>query len=430
MTTTVHTAPVVVTMTGPAVRDGAVVVTDATVVDVGPRAEVLARHAGARVRAHRGVLLPGLVNAHAHLEYGPGFADLAVAGLPFHSWIAQLTARRQRLTPDAWLVEARGSAHAALRHGTTCVGDVVTNGPGVVAAARLGLQGVSYVEAVGADDARWPAERARVAGLLERGGHRMGVSPHTLFTLSATAFREAAQLGRAAGVRLHPHLAETSEEAEFVLAGTGTVAQAMARMGLEHDLTGRGVGRTPVQHCDDLGGLGPDVHVAHGVHVDAADRALLRERGTAVALCTRSNAILAAGEAPVAAYLAEGSPVALGTDSLASTPDLDLLAEAAATRALARRQGLVDGVDAALLRALTVGGAAALGVAAGTVQPGARADLAVVDVPTWQDDATLDPDDPDRLARTLLDHGPGRCTATVLAGRLVHRAAPTDRIAS
>jgi len=407
---TAHSAPVVLTLTGAPLRDGAVLVDGDRVAAVGPARDVVP--AGVRVRAHRGVLLPGLVNAHAHLEYGPSFADLASSGLAFPAWIAQLTRRRRGKDDTSWLVEARGSVHALLRTGTTCVADVVTTGPGVRAAALAGLAGTSYVEAVGADDASWPVERARLEVLLAAGGRTLGISPHTLSTLSSEAFRDCARLARERGLRLHPHLAETTEEAELVLSGTGAFASALRGIGLVHDLLDVGSGRTPAEQADHLGGLGPDVHVAHGVHLSASDRALLRSRDTAVALCTRSNAVLRAGEAPVAALLAEGSPVALGTDSLASTPDLDLLAEARATRDLARRQGApADGLAELLVRAATVGGAAAMGLSgAGTLVPGGRADLAVFDVPTDGDPYTA-----------LLDHGPGRCTATVVAGRLVHR---------
>jgi aminodeoxyfutalosine deaminase len=411
---TAHAAPVVVTMTGDPLLDQAVVVDGGVVAEVVPTASLPET---VRVRRHRGVLLPGLVNAHAHLEYGPSFADLATSGLPFPQWIAELTRRRRALSADDWLVEARGSAHAALSTGTTSVGDVVTHGPGAVARTRLGLRGTSYVEAVGADTARWEAgERERVEGLLSTLPGELGVSPHTLYTLGSQVFTAAVGLARSRGLRVHPHLAETAAEAEYVLAGTGPLADFPARMGLLFELAGVGAGVSPTAHCDALGGLGPDVHVAHGVHVDAADRALLRERGTAVALCTRSNAILAAGEAPVADYLAEGSPVALGTDSLASSPDLDLLAEARACRDLARRQGCAA-PEEALLAALTVGGAAALGIDAGTVEPGRPADLCVVDVPVEGARTQAD------VAAAVIEHGAGRCTATVLAGRLVHRRA-------
>jgi cytosine/adenosine deaminase-related metal-dependent hydrolase len=353
-------------------------------------------------------MTPGLVNAHAHLEYGPPFADLATAGLPFAQWIAQLTGRRRGMTDTDWQVSARGSAHQLLKSGTTAVADVVTRGPAITVAASLGLQGVSYAELAGVDATGWPAALERLEQLLGIAGRERGVSPHTLYTLSSQVFRDLADLARSRGMRLHPHLAETADEAEWVLSGTGAFAGFVERFGFAFELHGKGAGTTAVQHCDELGGLGPHVHVAHGVHVDAGDRALLRERRTVVALCTRSNAVLQAGEAPVADYLAEGSPVAIGTDSLASSPDLDLLAEARATRDLAVRQGL-ERPEEAIVRALTLGGAQALGQPLGTLEPGGRADLAVFDVPT------------EEPYRDLVEHGAGRCVATVLGGRLVHR---------
>lgn len=411
MTVTLHTAPVVLTMTGPPVRDGAVLVERDRVVAVGRRADLDSAHGTgtARVRAWPGVMTPGLVNAHAHLEYGPPFADLATSGLPFARWITELSRRRRRMTDLDWQVAARGSAHLLLKSGTTAVADVVTRGPALAVAASLGLQGVSYAELAGVDTPGWAAGLERLEAVLAAGARERGISPHALYTLGSQVFRDLVALARSRGMRLHPHLAETADEAEWVLSGTGAFAGFAEVLGWVMELHGRGAGTSPVRHCDELGGLGPDVHVAHGVHVDAADRALLRERQTVVALCTRSNAVLAAGEAPVADYLTEGSPVALGTDSLASCPDLDLLAEARAARDLARRQGL-ERPEEALVRALTLGGAQALGQDVGTLREGGRADLAVFDVPVEGDPHVA-----------LVEHGAGRCVATVLGGKLVHR---------
>jgi cytosine/adenosine deaminase-related metal-dependent hydrolase len=400
---TLHTAPVVLTMTGEPLRDAGVLVEGDRVAGVGPRGSFDVD----RVREWPGVLLPGLVNAHAHLEYGPRFADLATSGLPFSQWIAQLMGRRQGLTEHDWQVEARGSAHQLLKTGTTAVADIVTVGPAVTVARSLGLQGISYGELAGVDARGWPQAWERLEGILGVGA--TGISPHTVYTLSNQVFRDMVDAARRRGLRLHPHLAETSDEAEWVLSGTGAFAGMVERFGFDFELMGVGAGTSPVQHCDELGGLGPDVHVAHGVHVDAADRALLRDRQTVVALCTRSNAVLQAGEAPVADYLSEGSPLALGTDSLASSPDLDLMAEARAARDLARRQGL-ERPEEGLVRALTLGGAQAVGQDLGTLREGGRADLAVFDVPV-DGDPYVD----------LVEHGAGRCVATVLGGRLVHR---------
>lgn len=411
MTLTLHCAPVVLPVASEPIPDGAVLVGDGRVLAVGPRASIAG--ADARVREWPGVLMPGLVNAHTHLQY-TDFADLATSGLPFPVWIRTLTERRYTFSDEQWRESARRGVHEALRTGTTCVADVVTDVAVLPVLARSGLAGTAYVEVVGVESHKWPEARdallAKLAGAPS--GIAVGVSPHALYSLGTEALTGAAGIARQRGLRLHPHLAETVHEVEYVGAGTGPIAEFGRSRDLAYELLDSGSGRTPVEHADDLGLLGNDVHVAHGVHVSATDRTILRERGTAVALCVRSNATLGAGVAPVADYLAEGSPVAIGTDSRASVPSLDLLEEVAAVRDVAVAQGVPPrGLARTLLEAATVGGAKALGRNdLGVIAPGARADLAVFDVPAG--------DDP---YESVVAHGAGRCVATVLAGKLVHR---------
>jgi cytosine/adenosine deaminase-related metal-dependent hydrolase len=407
-----HCAPVVLPVDGEPIENGAVTVEGGAIVAVGPRSEVVT--SSERVREWPGVLTPGLVNAHTHLQY-TGFADLATSGLPFPVWIRTLTERRHTWSAAQWRESVRHGVHEALRTGTTCVADVVSDAVVLPVLARSGLAGTAYVEVVGVESYRWPEARERLLAALASAppGIGLGVSPHALYSLGTDVVRGSAAVARERGLRLHPHLAETVHEAEYVLAGTGPIAEFGQARNLSYELLGAGSGRTPVEHADDLGLLGPDVHVAHGVHVSATDRATLRERGTAVALCVRSNATLGAGEAPVAAYLDEGSPVAVGTDSRASVTSLDLVEELAALREVALSQGFpASGLARRLVEAATIGGAAALGrTDVGRLAPGARADLAVFDVPV-----AGDPYD------ALVTYGAGRCVATVLGGRLVHRA--------
>jgi cytosine/adenosine deaminase-related metal-dependent hydrolase len=397
---------------GEPIREGGVLVEDDRIVAVGPRRELAS--SGARERVWRGVLTPGLVNAHAHLQY-TDFGDLALSGLAFPEWIRALTARRSSFSEVMWQESARRGVHHMLRSGTTAAADVVTDPCVLVPVGRSGLRGISYVEVI-ADDAMWADGRREnlLATLLgASGGRQLGVSPHTPYTVGTAVFEECVALARERGLRVHPHLAETAHEAEFIRHGTGRFAELNRGFGMALELLDVGSGGGPAAYLDGFAGLGPDVHVAHGVHLAAADRVLLRERGTAVALCVRSNAILAAGEPPIANYLAEGSPIALGTDSLASSPSLDMWEEAAAARELAVRQGYAgEDLDRRLVEAVTVDGAATMGglAGAGTLGAGGLADLAVFDVPT----------DGDPYA-ALVAHGTGTCVATVLGGRLVHR---------
>ncbi|MDI2127014.1 amidohydrolase family protein [Yinghuangia seranimata] len=418
MPLTVHAAPVVLTMTGddPArdgvLRDAAVAVDGDRIAGVGPVGEVAGRFPDARVRRWPGVITPGLVNAHAHLQY-TDFAHLASSGLPFPEWLLALNRERAGYTEARWQESARRGVHLMLKSGTTAVADVVTHACVLVPVARSGIRGVSYIEVL-ADDAAWAAKRRDrfFAALDTPVGRTLGVSPHTPYSVGSAVFRELVAVARERGLRMHPHLAESADEVEFVRSGTGSFADVHHALGTTHELLDAGSGLAPGGYLDTLGALGPDVHVAHGVHLDAADRALLRERGTAVALCVRSNATLKAGEAPVADYLTEGSPLALGTDSLASGPSLDLWEEASAVRELALRQGYTaPDLDARLVTAATLGGAQALGLpAAGHLTEGGPADLAVFKVPTDLDPHT-----------SLITHGAGSCVGTVLGGRLVHR---------
>ncbi len=410
---TLHVADVVVPVASEPLRAGAVLVDGERIVAVGPRDDV--DPGDAEVRTWPGVLTPGLVNAHAHLQY-TDFADLAGAGLGFFDWIRALTARRARFDDAMWAASTRRGADQLVATGTTAVADVATDPAALGPVADARLAGVSYLEAVAADDNRWPTLRARLVDHLDAAPatRRVGVSPHTLYTLGTAVYRDSMAIARARGLRLHTHLAETSEELEYVLAATGPFAAWARSASFAFELLDTAAGTTPTRHLDDLGGLGTDCSVAHGVHVDADDRALLRERATTVALCPRSNALLGAGQAPVAAYLREGNPIAVGTDSLASAPSLDLLADVRALRDLARVQGY-DGADLErrLVEAATVGGARSMGLDdAGMIAAGARADLAVFDVAGHGDPYLA-----------LVDHGAGRCLGTVLAGRAV-RAAP------
>jgi aminodeoxyfutalosine deaminase len=367
-----HAAAAVLPIAGPAIRDGGVLVDNGRVVAVGRAAE-LAPRAEETVR-YEGVLMPGFVNAHAHLQYGPSFADLAHTGHAFPEWLMGMTRRRQATTDEGWRVEVAASWELAYASGTVAVADIVTSD----AALDIKVPGVRYLESVALASEDWPGERERLQKLLAE-HPEAGLSPHTLYTLGTDVLRGVLGIAREQQRRLHPHLAETADEDEFVRLGQGPFAKFPFAAELRE---GAGANRSPAAYLDDLGGLGLDVHVAHGTHLDAADRALLRRRGTAVALCARSNAILGAGVPPVAALLYEGSPIAVGTDSLASTPDLDILAEVRTLATIARSQGY-ERADLAtlLLAAATRGGADAIGRPdLGRLTPGATAAFAEVSV--------------------------------------------------
>ncbi len=249
----------------------------------------------------------------------------------------------------------------------------------------------------------------------------VGISPHAPYSLDAEPLLDLPDMARRRGMRIHIHLGESHSEAEWSETRTTDLADLWKS---EHSssftaMRSRGGGFSSTQFVDQLGVLGPDCHVAHGVYMRADDRRRLRARQTAVALCPRSNRVIGLDAPPVAAYLTEGNMIAVGTDSLSSSPSLDLLEDVALLFDLARAQGYADqDLARRLLQAATLGGATAMGLATGPdrlgqLQSGAVADMCVVDVPVTSIVDTID---------TVARHGAGHVIETIVSGRVRYSA--------
>ena len=188
---------------------------------------------------------------------------------------------------------------------------------------------------------------------------RMAVAPCSPFSVSGELMREAAELARARGVRLHTHLAETVEEESFCRESFGC---------------------SPAEYVEQLGWLGEDVWLAHGVHLDEKAVTKLAESGTGVAHCPTSNARLGAGIAPVRSLMDAGAPVGLGVDGSASNEEGSMAAELHAALLVARLRGGPGVLTAReALRLGTIGGARCLGRGdeIGSLEEGKLADVAL-----------------------------------------------------
>jgi cytosine/adenosine deaminase-related metal-dependent hydrolase len=231
---------------------------------------------------------------------------------------------------------------------------------------------------------------------------RVSLAPHAPYSVSPALFRAIRE-----DIEAHPgdvstvHVAESPDESEFIERGTGRWRTLLDDLGAWNpDWVVPGM--SPVAYLAQGGFLDARVLAVHGVQCGAADVAILRQRGCTVVACPRSNRHVGAGDAPLAAYYEAGVPVAFGTDSLASAPDLNLFHELAAARRLA------PSVPASrLLESATAVGARALGFGDdhGTIEPGKRADLIAIRVPEGVGDVEeyllsgIDPADVTWLAR-------------------------------
>ncbi len=366
-------------ITAPPIPDGTLIERDGIIVWVGARAD--APEGGADVELGDSILLPGLVNAHCHLELTAmrGFLD----GLPFHEWIIRLTrARRAVLTPAMLLDAARLGVDEGVLGGVTTFADTGDSGAGFDAMLERGVRGICYREVFGPDPAHCTAAvdelRTRVAAMRARATSmvRVGVSPHAPYTVSDALFRATADLATELSLPVAIHIAESAIESELVSSGRGPFADGLRARDIATDARGR----SPVALLQGLGVLGVRPLLIHCVHVDAEDIAAVRRHDCSVAHCPASNAKLAHGIAPLGDLLAAGVRTGLGSDSVASNDGMDLLGEARLAALFARVRGRrPDALSAAAaLQLATLGGARALRMEheIGSLDAGKRADLA------------------------------------------------------
>jgi aminodeoxyfutalosine deaminase len=345
------------------IRDGAVV-TDArgAIVDVGPANEVLPRHAGAAVERVRGVVLPGLVNAHVHLELS-ALRGQVPGGAGFVPWVEHMLSVRAELSPERDMEAIERAVDELVTFGTVAVGEVTNTLAAVRALARRGLVGCVFHEVFGVE--REPLER-RVDMLQSMVDAEVGPWPsadlayaataHTLYTTHPDVIRRLLRDARSRGARASVHVAEHASERRFLSYGDGPVADWYeARLRLPRGHVAH-PGKSPIAFADELGALAPDVICVHVTDARPEELALVAERRSPVVFCPRSNLFIETKLPPLLAARAVGLRPALGTDSLASNTSLDVLAEA---RALADRFPTVPAVD--LVRMATWEGARALG---------------------------------------------------------------------
>jgi cytosine/adenosine deaminase-related metal-dependent hydrolase len=374
----VLTARYVLPVTDEPIDDGCVALDGERIVYVGPTAGA---PEGPRRDLGDVILMPGLVNAHCHLELTVmrGFLE----DLEFRRWILRLTsARRSVLTRDTMLDSARLGLVEGIAAGITTYADTCESGVVFDAMLERGVRGIMYQEVFGPDpavaDAQMADLRAKVDALRARETAlvRVGISPHAPYTVSDALFRAAAEYARSASLPMAIHIAESEAESRLIVEGAGSFADG---------LRGRGVsvaprGRSPIGLLAGLGVLEASPLLIHCIRADPADiAAVAAARGT-VAHCPTSNAKLGHGIAPLLEWLDAGVDVGLGSDSVASNNRMDLLDEARAAvlfqRARAFSHDTPTSHDALALA--TIGGAAALGLAdrVGSLEVGKEADLA------------------------------------------------------
>jgi len=402
---------------------GAVAVSDGNVLLAGPRADVL-RAAPAdfpRMEFPGAAILPGLVNAHTHLQI-PRFNDAAGTALPippsFVDWILRVIAWKRGAQPASFAGNFRSAAAEALSFGATTVGEI--SGPDLSACDSTPLRARVFAEGIGFA----PHVAGEVLAAVEAAVGRLesiaaanplvhpGVSPHTLYTVGETLLRSLADLAAAKRLPACLHLAESAPEMSFLAGGSGEISSRLYPAVGKDVSWFRGLGRSIPAYLAETGLLREGLLLVHNVHLAPAEIDALRLGGARFVLCPRSNAAHGNGAPDVTRFVDAGIPFALGTDSLGSVPDLSPWEEMRAARSLYHGRKKDAALCRELFRAATEHGAAALGFPVGILAPGVPADLAIVDDPGGEGGGFF---------RNLLEKT-GRETVrlTVVAGHAAH----------
>ena len=217
----IHSAPLILPVSAPFIRDGALVVRHGRIIAAGPRREIMAEWQGEEETRWDGVMVAGLVNAHTHLQY----TYMAKVGRQRYASLEEWSTAFDEVyfgAPIDWAASARDGARQALRYGTTSAADVVTDIEAVGALRDAGLGGLPYLEVLGDTDESWAASgRERFAALLREAGQPVGISPHAPYTLDTGVLGDVTGLAHELGLRLHVHLAEGEHEREYTVSGTG-----------------------------------------------------------------------------------------------------------------------------------------------------------------------------------------------------------------
>jgi len=369
-------AELVLPITAPLIKNGAVVIEKGRIRELGFRRELKRKYPGAE-EFHYPLLIPGLVNAHTHLE----LSSLSLLGHQndFVSWLVELVRRKRGLSPGQIKKSAEKELKKCLELGITSLGDIVSE-PIMLEVHRSSLLfSVVFWELLGREKEQIQAKIEQAKSLLagynyHLNNSRIGLSPHTPYTASLELYQKLKQWAEGKDLPLCTHLAESEEELELVKYGRGRIKQELYPFVGWGDLKVRPWEKSP---CELLAEMIDDrVSLVHCLEVSDSDLEII-SRARAVIHCPRSNLYLSGKLARIPEMLDMGIVVGLGTDSPASAGDNNLWKE---MQEVLSRAGEYPGREIKpyeILKMATIGSARAIfrEKELGSIEPGKIANL-------------------------------------------------------
>lgn len=273
-------------------------------------------------------MIPGLVNAHTHLEFS--LLDEPIAATSrFTDWI-RCVVNYRRTCQEGTAAAIRKGTQESLRSGTTLIGDIATTGWKADDYAAAGFRGIVFQELLGLTDERVSTQGQLAAAIGEGqtpavSGIQVGLSPHAPYSVHPDLFRAAIQAASHSSRPIAMHLAETLAELELLADGIGEFRELLTDFGIWRD--GLFGGRRPIEFLHALAEC-PRSLVIHGNYLDETElRFLAKHPAMTLVYCPRTHAAFGHSQHPWRRLIAMGGSVAIGTDSRASNPNLSLFAE-------------------------------------------------------------------------------------------------------
>jgi len=371
-------ARTVVTMDGAPTEDGAVVVSKDRIADVGKFDEIKRHNAGEIIDLGEQALLPGLINAHCHLDY-TCLRGKIPPQKSFADWIRAINAEKANLSPKDYLASINKGFAEAKRFGTTTIANL-TAFPELILQIRAPVRAWWFAELI---DVRTPERANEIVALAVESlgrarppGAPWGLAPHALFTASKNLYRRCEEVARRENTLLTTHLAESGEEMKMFRDASGPLYKFLKSIGRPMNDCGN---QTPLEMF--LGAPGgralPRWIVAHLNELAKSDFELLQKSKEKfhVVHSPRSHAFFNHSRFPFERLRALGLNICLGTDSLASNQSLSLFAEMRAFQ----KESLQTSPEE-ILQMVTVNPACALQQpnALGRISRGFRADLTTI----------------------------------------------------
>lgn len=363
-----------VSMDGTPIDNGVFVVEGTRFVRVGRATEILKDYAGKLVDLGDVVVLPGLINAHCHLDYTL-MRGAILSAQSFSRWVKRINALKRSLTDSDYLHATQLGFEELQKNGTTSVLNVVSTPQIFPLLPPPRIRTWSFLELIDVRPRPWIEEHVFGSWLFLSGnGDRLGgfgLSPHAPYTASAKMYEVSLECSRSLNLLITTHVAESSEEYAMFAEGSGELHDFLKELG--RPMTDCG-STSPLRHLIENGLIAPDCIVAHLNELDDRDLELLSGpewRNLQIVHCPKSHSFLHHKRFPLEALTERGLKICLGTDSLASNDSLNLFSEMRTAKKNYQKLSARD-----LLEMVTVNPARALklGHELGRISPGYLAD--------------------------------------------------------